>query len=188
MPLLVVSDGAPGLTKAIDDCFPKSKRQRCLVHKLRNIANKLPQAGINELMPKIKNCYYQNDRKLAIMAATEIIDQYADVYPAAIKCFQDDIDSCLTHMEFPAWHSRYIRTTNLIERCFEEQKRRTKVILRFLDEKSCLKLVYSTLIRVSEKWRQISMNEFELVLLKKLRKLYAPDMEDDNFIAMKVAA
>ncbi len=188
MPLLVVSDGAPGLTKAIDDCFPKSKRQRCLVHKLRNIANKQPQAGINELMPKIKNCYYQNDRKLAIMAATEIIDQYADVYPAAIKCFQDDIDSCLTHMEFPAGHSRYIRTTNLIERCFEEQKRRTKVIPRFLDEKSCLKLVYSTLIRVSEKWRRISMNEFELVLLKKLRKLYAPDMEDDNFISMKVAA
>jgi transposase-like protein len=188
MPLLVVSDGAPGLIKAIDDCFPKSKRQRCLVHKLRNIANKLPQAGIHELMPKIKNCYYQHDRKLAIIAATEIIDQFADTYPAAIKCFQDDIDACLKHMEFPAGHSKYIRTTNLIERCFEEQKRRTKVIPRFLDEKSCLKLVYSTLIRVSEKWRRISMNEFDLVLLKKLRKLYAPDSEDDNFIAMKVAA
>ena len=91
-------------------------------------------------------------------------------------------------MDFPAGHHRYIRTTNLIERCFQEQKRRTKVIPRFLDEKSCLKLVYSTLIRVSEKWKRISMSELDLVLLKKIRSLYDPNIKDENFISMKVAA
>ncbi len=188
MPLLIASDGAPGLIKAIDECFPKSKRQRCLVHKLRNIANKLPKAGIEELMPKIKNVYYQTDREIAILAATKLIENYADIYPAAIKCFQEDIDACLNHMDFPAGHHKYIRTTNLIERCFLEQKRRTKVIPRFLDEDSCLKLVYSTLIRVSEKWRRISMNDFDLVLLKKIRSLYDPNNYDENFISMKAVA
>lgn len=188
MPLLIISDGAPGLIKAIDECFSKSNRQRCLVHKLRNIANKLPKAGIDELMPKIKNVYYQTDREIAMLAATKLIENYADMYPAAMKCFQEDIDACLNHMDFPAGHHKYIRTTNLIERCFQEQKRRTKVIPRFLDENSCLKLVYSTLIRVSEKWRRISMNEFDLVLLKKIRKLYDPNNNDENFISMKTAA
>ncbi len=132
MPLLVISDGAPGLIKAIDECFPKSRRQRCLVHKLRNIANKFPKEGLQELLPKIKSIYYQSDREVAIIAATHLIDQFFDKYPAAMRCFQDDLDHCLSFMEFPAGHHRHIRSTNLLERCFLEQKRRTKVIPRFL--------------------------------------------------------
>jgi len=188
MPLLVNSDGAPSLIRAIDECFPKSKRQRCLVHKLRNIANKLPKDGIAELMPKIKNVYYQTDRKIAEIAAANLVGEYADKYPTAIKCFLDDLNCCLNYMDFPTGHHRYIRTTNLIERCFVEQKRRTKIIPRFLDEKSCLKLVYSTLIRVSEKWHRISMSELDLVLLKNIRKLYQFAENGDGFISEKLAA
>ena len=188
MPLLVISDGAPGLIKAIDECFPKSKRQRCLVHKLRNIANKLPKEGIQQLLPQIKSVYYQTDREVAMIAATHLIDKFSNKYPAAIKCFQDDFENCLSFMEFPAGHHRHIRTTNLLERCFLEQKRRTKVIPRFLDEKSCLKLVYATLIRVSEKWNRISMNDLDLTLLKNIRKLYGFEHQDDGFISMKIAA
>ena len=188
MPLLVISDGAPGLIKAIDECFPKSKRQRCLVHKLRNIANKLPNEGIHEMLPQIKSVYYQTDREVAVIAATNVIDKFSNKYPAAIKCFQDDLNNCLSFMEFPAGHHRHIRTTNLLERCFLEQKRRTKVIPRFLDEKSCLKLVYATLIRVSEKWNRISMNDLDLTLLKNIRKLCGFKNNDDGYISMKIAA
>jgi putative transposase len=188
MPLLVISDGAPALIKAIDESFPKSKRQRCLVHKLRNIANKLPKEGIQQLLPQIKSVYYQTDRDVAMIAATHLIDKFSNKYPAAIKCFQDDFENCLSFMEFPAGHHRHIRTTNLLERCFLEQKRRTKVIPRFLDEKSCLKLVYAILIRVSEKWNRISMNDLDLTLLKNIRKLYGFKHQDDEFISMKIAA
>ena len=188
MPLLVISDGAPGLIKAIDECFPKSKRQRCLVHKLRNIANKLPQQGIDELLPKIKNVYYQSDKEVARIAAAKVIEAYAATYPTAIKCFQDDLENCLHYMDFPNGHHRHIRSTNLLERCFLEQRRRTKVIPRFLDEKSCLKLVYATLIRVSEKWRRVKMKPMDLTLLKHIRKLYGFENDEDNFISMKIAA
>jgi len=188
MPLLVIGDGAPGLIRAIQECYPKSKRQRCLVHKLRNIANKLPKNVIGEIMPKIKSIYYQTDREVALIAATRLIDDYSDKYPSAIQCFQDDLESCLNFMEFPSGHHRYIRTTNLIERTFLEQKRRTKIIPRFMDEKSCLKLIYATLIRVSQKWRKISMSDLDLVLLKNIRKLYGFKTHDDQFISMKVAA
>lgn len=188
MPLLVTSDGAPGLIRAIQESFSKSKRQRCMVHKLKNISNKLPKNVIHEVMPKIKNVYYQTNREVALIAAKNLIDEYADKYPSAIKCFQEDLDSCLVHMEFPVGHHRYIRTTNLLERAFEEQKRRTKVIPRFFDEKSCLKLIYATLIRVSDKWRRISMNELDLTLLKNLRKLYGFDEPESDYISMKLAA
>lgn len=188
MPLLVTSDGAPGLIRALEECFPQTKRQRCLVHKLRNIANKLPKNAMAEVMPKIKSVYYQTDRKVAMIAAANLINEFADPYPAAIKCFQEDLENCLNHIDFPAGHHKHIRTTNLLERAFLEQKRRTKVIPRFLDEKSCLKLVYATLIRISERWRKVSMNDYDLTLLKNIRKLYGWKNIDENFISMKRAA
>lgn len=188
MPLLIISDGAGGLKRAIEECFPESKRQRCMVHKLRNIANKLPKYAIEEVMPKIRNVFNQTDKEIALMYATKLIDEYSSKYPSAIKCFQNDLDSCLNFMDFPDGHHKHIRTTNLLERTFLEQKRRTKIIPRFLNEKSCLKLVYATLIRVSEKWRRVKMSDYDLSLLRNIRHLYGWKKNEYGFISKKIAA
>jgi putative transposase len=187
-PLVVTSDGAPGLIVAVKECFPESTRQRCLVHKLRTIANKLPQDGIDEVMPKIKNAYYQTDQEVAKICAENIINEYSKTYPAAVKCFQEDFEACITHMSFPAGHSKHIRTTNLLERAFVEQRRRTKIIPRFLDEQSCLKLVYATLIRVSDRWHRVKMTNYDLTVLKHIRKLYGWKDDQDGFISYRKAA
>lgn len=187
-PLLITSDGAPGLIAAIEQCFPKTKRQRCLVHKLRNIINKLPKEALAEVLPKIKNAYYQTDPKVARQCAESIINEYSSVYPAAIRCFEEDFDACITHMEFPAGHSKHIRTTNLLERAFVEQRRRTKTIPRFLNEQSCLKLVYATLIRVSERWHRVNMSKYDLTVLKNIRDLYGWEEDKNGFLSYKKAA
>lgn len=190
IPLLTVSDGNPGVLNAIEASFPLSKRQRCLFHKLSNIANKLPQEGLDEVMPEIRSCYYAQDQEQARLMAAKLIDCFAQKYPSAIKCFQDDFEACIAFLEFPKGHHKFIRTTNLLERCFEEQKRRTKVIPRFLGEQSAIKLVFATLIRVSERWRKIKMTSFDLALLRNIRCLYGKHQADTNeeFISMKLAA
>lgn len=187
-PLLITSDGAPGLITAIEQCFPQSKRQRCLVHKLRNIANKLPKEIKDEILLKIKNAYYQNDAKVARQCAESIINEYSSTYPSAIRCFEDDFDACITHMDFPVGHSRHIRTTNLLERVFLEQKRRTITIPRFLNEQSCLKLVYATLIRVSDRWHRINMSKYDLTILKNIRNLYGWEEDKNGFLSSNKAA
>jgi putative transposase len=192
VPMLIISDGGPGLKKAIEDCFPESLRQRCIAHKLRNISNKLNEEGQRELMPLIKDVYYQTDGEIAKIISMKLIDDYSSKYPSAIKCFQEDLESCLNFMKFPVGHHRFIRTTNLLERTFEEQKRRTKTIPRFFDEKSCMKLVFGTMIRVSEKWKKIKMTEYELTILRNMRSLFGWDKVKDNngenFISKKYAA
>ena len=188
IPLLVVSDGAPGLIKAIAECFPDSKRQRCLFHKISNIRNKLPNEAATEVLTKVKSVYYQVDQEIAKVYAAKIIDDYADKYPSAIKCFQEDFEACTQYMFFPAGHHKQIRTTNLLERAFLEQRRRTKIIPRFFDEKSCLKLVYATMLRVSEKWRRVTMNEYDLVVLKKIKKLYGWEEEKNGYISKEAVA
>jgi transposase-like protein len=186
-PLLINGDGAPGLIKAINDCFPLSKRQRCIAHKLRNIAGKLPQSAIAEVMPQMRAIFYAVNREVAELTAKQVVEKYGDLYPAAVNCLQDDLKACLNFLDFPYGHHRFIRTTNLLERAFGEEKRRTKTIPKFPTEKSGLKLVFGTLIRVSKKWQRVQMSDFDLALLKKLRKLQAPKaLEEASFISWKM--
>jgi len=85
------------------------------------------------------------------------------------------MDASLQHLKCPAKHRKAIRTTNLIERAFGEQKRRTKVIPRFFTEKSCLKLVFTTLIRTSARWNKVPMTFKEQTELIHIRnQLFKP--------------
>ena len=113
---------------AIAKHFPRADRLRCLAHKLRNLWGKLPKDLASVILLEFKAVYYAPDRATADLLATVMIDKYAQIYPAAVKCFFDDLDACLSHLKYPEGHRRYIRTTNMLERTFEEQKRRTKVL------------------------------------------------------------
>jgi len=152
-PLLVVSDGAPGVIRAIEECFPRSARQRCLAHKMRNLQSKLPE----DLWPEFKACapacYQAASPALARLLRDEIVASYGVKLPSAVACLQDDFEACIAHLKFPLAHRRAIRTTNLLERLFGEERRRTKVIPHAFGERAVLKLMYAALIRAAECWR-----------------------------------
>jgi putative transposase len=78
-------------------------------------------------------------------AADRFINTYGREYPAAVACFTDDLDALLAIHRVPVRHRIRVRTTNLAERSFVEERRRTKVIPRFTDEKAAMKLVFATL-------------------------------------------
>jgi len=82
----------------------------------------------------------------------------------------DDLEASLAFLRCPITHHRRIRTTNLIERAFAEQRRRTKVIPRFFEERSCLKLVFATLWQASERWQRVSFTDLDLAMLRHLRR------------------
>ena len=87
-----------------------------------------------------------------------------------MACLGDDLEASLAHLKVPARHRINVRTTNLLERTFEEERRRTKVIPRLLDEKSAMKLVFATLIRVSDRWSRVSVSDLERQQLRLLRR------------------
>ena len=149
-PVLGTTDGAPGLIKAFEQVFPKTLRQRCLVHKKRNILNKVPQEAVKEVKVYLDSIYYAPDYATAKLLAKEFKDKYNQKYPSAIKSFEEDFEACIQHLKCPVGHRRSITTTNLVERSFLEEKRRSKVIPRFFDEKSGLALCFATLIRASQ--------------------------------------
>jgi len=155
---------------------------------MRNLMNKLPRDEQirGPIKRKIKAIYYAPDRQTADQLAADLIEQYAGKHPTMTNCFQADLQACLAHLEFPAGHRRYIRTTNLIERAFVEQKRRTKVIPAHINEKGAMKLVYGSLIRAARDWQRVRMDRLELSQLKHLRKTMIPE-EDITTVNNKIS-
>src|SRR5207248_2212791 len=178
-PLLVISDGAPGLIAAIEQAFPKALRQRCLIHRARNVVAKVP-AG---MQAEVKDAYWAvfdtegltatpGPRlvELADNRITEMAARYAPTYPAAMKCLLADREGLTAYLRFPAEHHHRVRHSNFIERTFGETRRRTKVIGRLPGETSCLSLVWAVLDRASRGWRGLTMTSDGLRLLQDLRR------------------
>jgi putative transposase len=169
LPATVTSDGAPGLIKAIQACFPASIRIRCWFHKLANIRSKLPDETAGEVLAHVYAVRDAPTMDAARAAAGRFTGTFARDYPAAVACFADDLEAMLAIHRVPVRHRIRVRTTNLAERSFEEERRRTKVIPRLMDEKAALKLVFATMIRAAGRWCRVSVSDLERHQLKLLR-------------------
>jgi len=168
-PTTITSDGAPGLIKAITTCFPASLRIRCWFHRLGNIRTKLPDETAGSVLAHVYAVRDVPTLDAARAAADRFINTYGREYPAAVACFTEDLEALLAIHRVPVRHRIRVRTTNLAERSFVEERRRTKVIPRFTDEKAAMKLVFATLIRAADRWCRVSISDLERHQLRLLR-------------------
>jgi transposase-like protein len=169
-PISVTSDGAPGLVRAIQETWPRSLRLRCWVHKMRNVLDKVPDAARPEVKAYLVAIRDAPTYTAGQQTAVLVLARFDRVYPTAMASLRDDLEASLAHLRLPAAHRKFVRTTNLIERSFLEERRRTKIIPRFFDERSCLKLVYATLVRASQRWQRIRITDTDRANLARLRQ------------------
>lgn len=174
-PWLVVTDGAPGLIKATNELWPEADRQRCTVHRLRNIVAKLPNRPA--LHERIKGAYWAaldeaTDPEGAERRLRQLVTTLEYEYPSAAACLAEDLPALCVHLKyFPRLRKRF-RSSNLLERSLEEVRRRTKVIGRFPGETSCLSLCWAVLDIFIAGARGLGLSDLdfrELVQLKTAR-------------------
>jgi transposase-like protein len=138
------------------------------VHKTKNILSKVPERAKAEVKEAVRAAYQAPSPALARMLADEVKARYERRYPAAVSCFLEDFEACIAHLHLPPAHRRTCRTTNLLERLFVEERRRTKVAPVMFGERAVMKLMFAALIRASESWRGIRISEFERRQLERL--------------------
>lgn len=187
-PLLVVSDGAAGIIKAIETCFPRSARQRCLAHRMRNLAAKVPEDLWPEFKARATAAYQAPSRAIARDLAAGLVADYEAELPTATACFMGDFEACIAHLRMPITHRRAIRTTNLLERLFVEERRRLKIIPNAFGEKAVLKLMFGAMIRAAERWRAIKVSELERRQMRAVREELDREYEAPNGLAEKTSA
>jgi len=169
VPVTITTDGASGLTKAIEAMWPKSLRIRCWFHKMQNLQQKVPA----HLWPQVKALLVDlrdaPTPEKAEQRREAIVEQYQRELPEACRCLLDDAQASLNHLAVPQRHQQYVRTSNLVERAFVEERRRTKVIPHLWGEQSLVNLVFGVLIRVSDRWGKKCCSELEQHQIRNLR-------------------
>ena len=177
-PLLVISDGAAGLIGAVERTMGAALRQRCLVHRGRNVLAKVPKSAQAEVKADYWAIFDVPDKIEPGLDAVGYVQKridafekrWRDSYPAAVRCLLADRDSLTVYLRCPREHWTRVRHSNFIERTFGETRRRVKVIGRLPGEHSCLKLVWAVLDRASTGWRGFTMTPAGLRLLHDLRR------------------
>jgi len=147
---------------------------------MRNLTQKVPEDIWPEFRERARAAYQAPSREIARILRDELVKTYQRDLPTAVRCFEDDFEACIAHLRFPVNHRKAIRTTNMLERLFVEERRRLKIIPNAFGERPVLKLMYAALTRASENWRRISMSQFERRQLGSIRKELDQEYRNQN--------
>ena len=157
---LIVTDGCKGLHAALAVVYPYTKRQRCWVHKLRNVASKLPKKILEPCLRQAKGIYLATTQRQARKQFQAWERQWHATAPTAVACLRADLEELLTFLDFPEAQRVKLRTTNVIERCFREVRRRTRPIGCFTNAASCDRIIYAIFHHLNTRWQEKPLKEF----------------------------
>jgi transposase-like protein len=150
---LIITDGSKGLHAALETVYPRIKHQRCWVHKLRNVANKLRRKIQAACLAEAKSIYLAESRRQAVKRFHRWAARWRRKAPNAVACLEQDLEQLLTFFDCPREHHTKIRTTNAIERIFREVRRRTRPISCFTNDASIDRILYGLFHYFNDRWQ-----------------------------------
>lgn len=157
---LITIDGSPGLRKALVTVYPYVPVQRCWVHKLRNVAAKLPRKLQEACLQGLRQVYLAETEREARARFRAWAVRWRGVVARAVACVEEDLEELLAFLACPQAHWRKIRTTNAIERAFREVRRRTRPMSCFQNGTSVDRIVYGVISRLNAAWKEKPLAEF----------------------------
>jgi len=168
-PATITTAGASGLTHAMDAVWPQSLRIRGWFHKMQNFQQKVPAHAWPEGKALRVDMRAAPSREKVEQRREAIVERYQREFPELGRCLLDDAAASLNPLEVPHRPQPYVRPSNLVERAFVEERRRTKVIPHLWTEGSLVHVVFGVLLRVSERWGKKGFREFEQQQIRSLR-------------------
>ncbi len=149
---LIIMDGGAGLWAAAQEVYPLVEHQLCWVHKLRNVAKYCPKRYQAECVSQAAQIMYASSSTMAAKRFRAWKKQWQSKIPKAVNCLEKDFDKLIPVFQFPQQIRRMIRTTNVIERCFREVRRRLKIMGCFQNSRSCDRIIYAIFNYFNTKW------------------------------------
>jgi putative transposase len=154
-PKLAVADGALGFWQAVEEVWPKTRGQRCWVHKTANVLNKLPKSQQPKANRVLQDIWMAATKKDANVAFDAFVETYGVKYDKAVACLVKDRESLLAFYDFPAEHWKHLRTTNPIESTFATIRHRTVRSKNCLSNKTALAMIFKLAQEAEKSWRRL---------------------------------
>ena len=157
---LIVTDGCPGLAAALQTVYPRVAHQRCWVHKLRNLLSSARRRDHAAMKADAQRIYQATSRREAAGYAQAFARRWREAYPQLVTRLLLDLPELLAFFQCPQPLWRRLRTTNVIERCFVEVRRRTRPMVCFVNVQSVERIIYSIFNRFNLEWTQRTLHPF----------------------------
>lgn len=157
---LVITDGCPGLARALETVYPRARHQRCWVHKMRNILEKVRRRDEQAVKAQAQKIYLAENRAGARRAFERFRFHWRSRYPSMVRQLERDLPELLPFYQLPCHLWRKLRTTNVIERCFVEVRRRTRPMVVFTNVESVDRIIYAIFSRFNEDWKTHTLKLF----------------------------
>jgi putative transposase len=157
---LILTDGCAGLAAAIQTVYPRVLHQRCWVHKMRNILEHVRKRDYDEVKRGAQAIYRSDGRRQAEAAFRAFRQRWQREYGPMVRRLERDLPELLSFFSFPRHLWKKLRTTNVIERCFVEVRRRTRPMVCFVNVKSVDRIIYSIFQRFTLEWKTRTLNLF----------------------------
>jgi transposase-like protein len=154
-PELAVADGALGFWQAIEEVWPRTRGQRCWVHKTANVLNKLPKSQQSKAKRALQEIWMAETRKDAHAAFDAFVEAWGIKYEKAVECLIKDRDALLAFYDFPAEHWKHLRTSNVIESAFATVRHRTVRSKGCLSNKTALAMIFKLAEAAETSWRRL---------------------------------
>ena len=160
---LIVTDGCAGLAAAVQTVYPRVAHQRCWVHKLRHLLGAVRRRDHAAVKADTQVIYRAANRTEATGHAQAFARRWRDTYPSLVTRLLHDLPELLTCFQCPRALWRKRRTTNVIERCFVEVRRRTRPMVCFVNVQSVERIIFSIFNRFNLEWRPRTLRQFTQV-------------------------
>ncbi len=157
---VVLSDGCPGLAAAIETIYPRARHQRCWVHKMRNLRDGVRRRDQPQIKRDAQRIYLARHIAQARRAFARFRFHWQTHYPALVKRLERDLPELLTFFDLPRPLWRKLRTTNAIERCFVEVRRRTRPMVVFTNIQSVERIIYAIFYKFNQQWQNRTLSLF----------------------------
>jgi transposase-like protein len=154
-PELAVADGALGFWQAIEEVWPKTRSQRCWVHKTANVLNKLPKSQQSKAKRALQEIWMAETKNDALVAFDVFVETWGVKYDKAVECLIKDRAALLAFYDFPAEHWKHLRTTNVIESTFATVRHRTVRSKGCLSNKTALAMIFKLAEAAERSWRRL---------------------------------
>ena len=160
-PRLAIGDGALGFWAALEEAFPRTRKQRCWVHKTANVLDKLPKRVQPYAKNLIHEMYLSPTKKEALEAYERFVKEYEVKFPKAVECLRKDKSVLFTFYDFPAQHWSHIRSTNPIESTFATVRHRTRQTKGCGSRIATITMVFKLATEAQKHWRKL--NGYKLI-------------------------
>lgn len=157
---LIVTDGCAGLAAALQTVYPRVAHQRCGVHTLRNLLSGARRRDHAAMKAEAQAIYQAASRAEAEHAAQTFAHQWRVAYPVLVTRLLRDLPELLAFFQCPRGLWRKLLTTNVIERCFVEVRRRTRPMVCFVNVQSVERIIFSIFNRFNLGWTQRTLRQF----------------------------